>query len=113
MPGGGNSCVIPECHTHGGGQKYKGVSLFQIPTRKCDAEWTNMLIAAIARYRTMDTQLRDLIRRGKCFICEKHFRPADIELTKTGKKTMALYALPVLNLPQKSHETPRADTSHC
>ena len=46
---------------------------------------------------------------GKCFICETHFRPEDIEFTKTGKKTMALYALPVLNLPQKSHEASQAE----
>ena len=65
MPGGGNSCVIPECHTHGGGQKYKGVSLFQIPTRKCDAEWAKKLSAVVGTYRAMDAQLKKLIADGR------------------------------------------------
>ena len=78
---GGRSCVIPGCFTHTGGKKYKGVSVFTIPTRKCDAEWGKKLCNVIGTYRTMDSHLKKLIADGKCYICEKHFKPEDIEFT--------------------------------
>ena len=81
MTGGGKSCVIPGCFTHTGGKKYQGISVFTIPTRKCDAEWTKKLCAVIGTYRTMDTQLKKLIADGKCYICETHFKPEEIEYT--------------------------------
>ena len=81
MPGGGKSCVIPGCFTHTAGKKYKGIGVFTIPTRKCDAEWAKKLSAVIGTYRTMDAQLKKLIADGKCYICETHFKPEEIEYT--------------------------------
>ena len=81
MTGGGKNCAIPDCFTHTGGKKYKGISVFQIPTRKCDAEWAKKLSDVLATYRTMDAELKKLIADGKCYICETHFKPEDIEYT--------------------------------
>ena len=82
MSPGGKSCCIPECYTHAAGKKYKGISLFTIPTRKCDAEWTKKLCDVISLYRAMDAPLKKLIAEGKCFICATHFKPEEIEYTR-------------------------------
>ena len=41
------------------------------------------------------------------YTCEKHYQKDDSEFTPTGKKTVKLGALPILNQPLKSHETPQ------
>ena len=48
MSPGGKSCCLPGCYTHAAGKKYNGISLFTIPTRKCDAEWTKKLCDVIS-----------------------------------------------------------------
>ena len=82
MTGGGKSCCFPKCYTHSGGKKHKGISLFTVPTRKCDAEWTKKLSDVIGAYRTMDAKMKKLIADGKCYVCETHFKPEDIEYTR-------------------------------
>ena len=46
-------------------QKYKGVSLFKVPSGKTefDAKWRNQLIAVITKDRVIDSSLREQIRR--------------------------------------------------
>eukprot|EP00794_Sanderia_malayensis_P015485 gene15485-17063_t len=47
---------------------------------------------------------RRQIAAGNVWICEKHYDEKDIELTKTGRKSLDFGALPKLNLPVKSLE---------
>lgn len=84
------------------------MSCFQIPTRKCDTDWRNDIVKVLGKYREVDMSLRERIANGNVYICERHFKPDDIELTKSGRKTLRLGAVPSLNLPVKSHETPIA-----
>ncbi|KXJ26111.1 hypothetical protein AC249_AIPGENE15853 [Exaiptasia diaphana] len=51
--------------------------------------------------------------KGIVLTCEKHFDPNDIEIfesAKMTKKRPKFGALPVLNMPQKSHQTQTTTT---
>ena len=61
------SCVFPQC-TVSQSKKYKGISLFKLPSRNCDREWKK-------------EALRERIESGKVFICENHYQSSDIEIT--------------------------------
>ena len=52
-------------------QKYKGVSLFKVPSGKTefDAKWRNQLIAVITKDRLIDSSLRVQIRNSNLCIC--------------------------------------------
>lgn len=79
MPGG-NSCVFPQC-TVSQSKKYKGISLFKLPSRNCDREWKKDVVLQIKKFRVIDQALRERIESGKVFICENHYQSSDIEIT--------------------------------
>ena len=81
MPGG-NSCVFPQC-TVSQSKKYKGISLFKLPSRSCDREWKKDVVSQIKKYRVIDQALGERIESGKVFICENHYQCSDIEITST------------------------------
>ena len=102
---GSRYCVFPGCPV-------KNINdydekLFQVPKRKDDfyTKWRKNLVDLVTLYREMDnTRKQDILNcKVTIWICERHFSPQDIELTKTGKKTLKLNALPSINLPIKSH----------
>ena len=107
------SCAIFGCGTSENKKNEHGFSLFKLPARKTDfyIKWKSDILNVITKDRIVDHNFKHLIDNDRVWICEKHFKPEDIELTKTGKKTMMLQAIPCLHLPQKSHSretsTPR------
>ncbi|KXJ06478.1 hypothetical protein AC249_AIPGENE28953 [Exaiptasia diaphana] len=53
----------------------------------------------------MDQNFRKQLKYDRVFICEKHFKPEDIEIfnsVKMTKKKPRYGALPVLNMPKKA-----------
>ena len=104
MPGA--NCSIESCHTSRR-QKYKGISIFKIPSATNDskAEWREKLINVITLDRTVDASLRKQIEDDNLHICERHF--AEDQLWVYGnKKSMKDNVIPSLNLPVKSIVTP-------
>ena len=93
--------------------KYLGISLFQFPTRKCEfyTTWRKHLLNVLSKYRVMDSQFKKAVMEGskKMYMCERHFKREDIECTVTGIKVLKLQALPSLNFPLKSLETPKVE----
>ncbi|XP_012566352.2 uncharacterized protein LOC105850424 [Hydra vulgaris] len=103
MPG--SNCCLPGC-TVSRSIKHKDITLFRIPIRTGDfyKKWRQRLLAIITQYRDFDKDLKERLSKGNIYICENHFLAEDIELTKTGRKSLRLEALPTVNLPIKSHE---------
>ena len=84
----------------------KGISLFKPTNLQTEfyKNWNEDIYKVLLRYRN-DANFLKLREKRKVYVCENHYKPDDIERTKTGKKTVKLGAIPSLNLPQKSHET--------
>jgi len=74
------NCVVPQCAVSRR-QQYNGVGIFKFPKASCNAEWRNMLIESVKRFREVDAPLRKRLKDGNIFICERHFRTEDIEFT--------------------------------
>ena len=101
-PRGGNNCCVPGCFS----TSSKGISLFKPTNLQTEfyKNWNEDIYKVLLRYRN-DANFLKLREKRKVYVCENHYKPDDIERTKTGKKTVKLGAIPSLNLPQKSHET--------
>lgn len=101
MPG--SNCAIFGC-TVSRRKNYKGISLFSIPSASDErkATWRREIINIITKYRVLDKKFRKQIDEGKVHVCERHFQPRDIEV-HNSRKTLLFGALPLLNLPEKSH----------
>ena len=101
-PHGGNNCCIPGWFS----TSATGISLFKPTNLQTEfyKNWNEEIYKVLLRYRN-DANFLKLREKRKVYICEKHYKPDDIERTKTGKKTVKLSAIPTLNLPQKSHES--------
>ena len=109
------NCAFPTC-TVTRTEKYKEIGIFKLPTRKTEfySTWRKGMLDIISKYRVMDSAFKKKVMECEVnlFICERHFAPNDIEFTKKGKKTLRLQALPTINLPVKSHETPVVERRH-
>ena len=84
-------------------QKYKGVSLFKVPSGKTefDAKWRNQLIAVITKDHVIDSSLRDQIRNTNLYVCQRHFT-TDQFYRHESKCTLNPGVISTLNLPIKS-----------
>ena len=77
MPG--ETCALPQCETYG---RHK-LSIFKIPNREgdfyeeCRANILNVLI----KYHVKDNKLKEKIKAGTVYICERQFQESDIEFT--------------------------------
>ena len=100
MPG--KNCSIYGCSVSRRA-KYKGVSIFTVPTGDDDfsKNWRKKLIAIIARDRVIDKNMTNF------YICQQHFRPDQYSI-HDYRKTLNPGVLPTLNLPIKSISTPVA-----
>ena len=107
-----SNCAFPGCRVQRK-EQFKGTTLFTVPKRKDEfyTRWRKNLFDIISRYRVFDnsTKQKKLNCEETICVCERHFSPDDIELTKTGRKTLKLEALPTINLPNKSQETPKVE----
>ena len=103
-------CSFPKCGVQRI-EKYRGIAIFTV-TRRKDAfhsNWRKNLVDVLSLYRVMDNSYKRSILNGEIYMCEKHFSPDNIELTKTGKKSLRLNALPTQNLPSKSQDKPKTE----
>ncbi|XP_047122320.1 uncharacterized protein LOC124805854 [Hydra vulgaris] len=107
MPGA--NCAFPECGITRN-SKHQSIGIFQLPNRPDDfhQQWRKNILNILSKCRHFDKHLKERIANGNIFLCELHFEPTDIEFTKTGRKTLKLGAIPLLNIPKKSHETVKA-----
>ena len=102
---GGNICCFPNCHVNS--VRGKGIHLFKPTSRPGEfyEKWNKEIFNIILRYRVDDENFKNLRTKRKIYICERHYKKDDIELTPCGKNVVKLCALPTENLPSKSHET--------
>ena len=72
MPG--DNCSIFGC-TVSPRSKYKGIAIYKVPALKTEFEksWTDKLVTVITKDREIDVALRERIKSGRLFICERHF----------------------------------------
>ena len=82
MPG--DNCAFNQCGTS---RRSKGIGLFKLPTpRHSDdvetKEWREKVLAVLKKYRVEDEGFKRQLAANTLHICEKHFRPEDIEICK-------------------------------
>ena len=55
--------------------KYKGIPSFKVPAPKTEFEksWKDKLVTVITKDREIDVALRERIKSGRLFICQRHF----------------------------------------
>ena len=72
MPG--DNCSIYVC-TVSRRSKYKGIVIFRVPAPKTEFEksWKDKLVAAVVITKEIDVPLRERIKSGRLFICQRHF----------------------------------------
>ena len=111
MPGA--NCCFPQC---GSSRRKRGlpdeemedsnIGIFKITNRKGEffSSWRKQVLDIVRKYRVFDEEFQQQLDNGTVAICDKHYKKEDIELTKTGKKTLKLYALPTENLAVTSHQ---------
>ena len=75
---------MPNCAIYGcGTSKRHSLSLFKLPGRKADfyVKWKSEILNIITRDRIVDSDFKALIENDKVYICERHFKPEEIEYT--------------------------------
>ena len=77
MPGA--NCAFPQCGTC---RRHK-LSIFKIPNREGDfyEEWRTKILNVLIKYCVKDNKLKEKIKAGAVYICERHFQESDIEFT--------------------------------
>ena len=81
MPGA--NCAFLGCHVTRT-KKYKGISVFQTPTRKDEfySEWRKGILNFLTKYRSFkQTDLDERVSKGDIYICERHYVEDDFEFT--------------------------------
>ena len=75
---------MPNCVIYGCGiSKIHSLSLFKLPGRKTEfyLKWKTEILSMITRDRVVDPNFKALVKNDKVYICERHFKPEDIEYT--------------------------------
>ena len=84
---GSRYCVFPGCLVQN--TDVYDEKLFQVTKRKDDfhSQWRKQIVDLVTLYREMDNARKQDVLDCKTtiWICERHFSPQDIELTKTRK----------------------------
>jgi len=67
-------------------RKSKGVYFFKLPSRKDEfyQKWKKELVSLLSKYRIIDNILKERIKVGNVYFCEKHFSPEDMEFTSNN-----------------------------
>ena len=82
MPG--ENCAIVGCSTN---RRHKDSSLFKLPTAKPNDEttmsWRKAMLNVITTDRVADSDFRRQINNDKVYICETHFLPGDLYISKS------------------------------
>ena len=104
MPG--DNCSIYGC-TVLRRSKYKGIAIFKVPAPKTEFEKSckDKLVDVITKGREIDGVLRERIKSGKLFICQRHFSEDQI-LRHDTRATLKPGEIPTLNLCVKSFPPP-------
>lgn len=105
MPG--RNCAVFGC---GSCRRSKGIGIFKLPiaSDESNCKWREAWLSEITKTRMMDQDFRNQITNDRVYTCEKHFNPEDIEIfhaEKMTKKKPRFGALPLLNMPRRSHES--------
>ena len=80
MPGA--NCAFPDCGVTRR-EKFASLAIFQVPNRTGDfyTKWRKDILDVLLKYRGVDSILRERLKSGKVYVCERHFQPEDIVLT--------------------------------
>ena len=79
----GANCAFPGCHVTRT-KNYKGISIFQIPTRKDEyySEWRKSTLNVLTKYRSFkQADIDEIVSKENIHICERHYVEDDIEFT--------------------------------
>ena len=86
---------MPNCVIYGCGiSKRHSLSLVKLPGRKTEfyLKWKTEILSIITRDRVVDPDFKALFKNDKVYICERHFKPEDIEYT--SKYVFCLLCIP-------------------
>ena len=113
----GDICSIFGC-TVSRRSKYKGKAIFKVPAPKTEFEksWKDKLVTVITKDREINAALRERIKSGRLFICERHFSEDHIQ-RHYSRATLKPGEIPTLNLcvqsfPPSSSQRPRESASN-
>ena len=67
----GGNCIFPQCGTY----KRHKLSIFKIPDGKgyFYEKWRTNVLNVLIKYRVKDDKLKEKIKAGTVYICERHF----------------------------------------
>ncbi|XP_066925034.1 uncharacterized protein [Clytia hemisphaerica] len=107
MPG--SNCCIVGC---GSSRRIKGIGIFKLPkaTNEVNKQWRDDILGIILRTRQLDADFKNQLDNDNISICEKHFKPEDLEKfppIKEGgseRKKLITGCIPTINLPQRTHD---------
>eukprot|EP00112_Aurelia_sp_Birch-Aquarium-sp1_P022201 Seg6169.2 transcript_id=Seg6169.2/GoldUCD/mRNA.D3Y31 product="hypothetical protein" protein_id=Seg6169.2/GoldUCD/D3Y31 len=102
-------CAFVGCCTNRNSvsETYKGISLFKVTNRKGEyyENWRKEVVNILTKFRVIDASLKHQIETNTVCICERHYKPEDIEISTKGRKILCPGALPTENHPNKSHQS--------
>ena len=77
----GANCSVLGC---GSCRRSKGIGIFKPPVAKDEAhrKWRKDWLGEVTKASEIDQAFREQIKNGKVLVCEKHFKPEDIEICK-------------------------------
>ena len=87
---------MPNCAIYGCGSCDKHeLSLFKLPGRKTEfyVKWKDEILKIITMDRVVDLEFRTLIEKDRVWICEKYFKPEDIEYTSKSHNLTAVLGI--------------------
>ncbi len=80
------NCVFNECFTNRSNKsgKYRSIAFFKLTARKSEfyQNWKKDILNVVTKCRHADSDLKRPIQNGNIYICEKHFKQEDIEITR-------------------------------
>ena len=90
MPG--VNCSVLGC---GSCRRSKGLGIFKLPAAKDEVhrKWRNEWLGEVPKAREIDEDFREQIKNDKVHVCEKHFKPEDIEICKYRFISVELYSM--------------------
>ena len=61
----------------------KTLNIFKITNREGDfyGEWRTKILNVLIKYLVKDNKLKEKMKAGTVYICERHFQKSDIEFT--------------------------------
>ena len=80
------NCTFNECFKNRANKsgKYQSLALFKLTGRKGEfyEKWKKEVLNIVTKYKHVDANFKKQIQSGNIYICEKHYKKEDVEITR-------------------------------